>query len=312
MAGGEELRLVRGAAPRRRAQRRGAGGVDRPLDLRRAAPPRARSACRPRSPRTCARRPRAAPRSCRPRGTPGRRPSSRAAPTGGRARRTAPAPRRGRSSRLPSPRTATRRSSPRSSERAGQLGADEAGRAGEKRLAHRAASTGAASYRLPPDAARRRRHGHHRLPAGGRRGAARDRLRPALRGLRVRPHGEGDRDHRLPGVLRGAARAPTRCPPPPSRRWATSSPASRSCSAEGSDVVSIHISAGISGTYDSARQAAEQLEREGKGGERVRVVDSTTTGGRPGAARAGGGRRGARRAARSTRSRSARARRARS
>ena len=47
----------------------------------------------------------------------------------------------------------------------------------------------------------------------------------------------------------------------------------------GDDVVSIHISAGISGTYDSARQAAEQLEREGKGGERVRVVDSSTTGG---------------------------------
>jgi DegV family protein with EDD domain len=45
------------------------------------------------------------------------------------------------------------------------------------------------------------------------------------------------------------------------------------------DVVSIHISAGISGTYDSARQAAEQLEREGKGGERVRVIDSTTTAG---------------------------------
>jgi DegV family protein with EDD domain len=45
------------------------------------------------------------------------------------------------------------------------------------------------------------------------------------------------------------------------------------------DVVSVHISAGISGTYDSARQAAEQLEREGKGGERVRVIDSTTTAG---------------------------------
>ena len=44
-------------------------------------------------------------------------------------------------------------------------------------------------------------------------------------------------------------------------------------------MISIHISAGISGTYDSARQAAEQLEREGKGGERVRVVDSATTGG---------------------------------
>jgi DegV family protein with EDD domain len=46
--------------------------------------------------------------------------------------------------------------------------------------------------------------------------------------------------------------------------------------AGGSDVVSIHISARLSGTADSARQAAEQLEREGKGGERIRVIDSET------------------------------------
>ena len=49
--------------------------------------------------------------------------------------------------------------------------------------------------------------------------------------------------------------------------------------AKGQDVVSIHISAGISGTSDSARQAAEQLEREDKGGERVRVIDSSTAAG---------------------------------
>ncbi len=49
--------------------------------------------------------------------------------------------------------------------------------------------------------------------------------------------------------------------------------------ADGHDVLSVHISASISGTADSARQAAEQLEREGKGGERVRVMDSTTTAG---------------------------------
>lgn len=47
----------------------------------------------------------------------------------------------------------------------------------------------------------------------------------------------------------------------------------------GSDIVSIHISGGLSGTADSARQAAEQLERDGKGGERIRVVDSSTTAG---------------------------------
>jgi len=49
--------------------------------------------------------------------------------------------------------------------------------------------------------------------------------------------------------------------------------------AEGCDVVSIHISAGISGTFDAARQAAKALEREGKGGERVRVIDSATAAG---------------------------------
>jgi DegV family protein with EDD domain len=49
--------------------------------------------------------------------------------------------------------------------------------------------------------------------------------------------------------------------------------------AAGNDVVSIHISGGISGTVESARQAAEQLERDGKGGERVRVLDSATSAG---------------------------------
>jgi DegV family protein with EDD domain len=45
------------------------------------------------------------------------------------------------------------------------------------------------------------------------------------------------------------------------------------------DVVSIHISAGLSGTSESARQAAEALERDGKGGERIRVIDSATAAG---------------------------------
>jgi DegV family protein with EDD domain len=44
--------------------------------------------------------------------------------------------------------------------------------------------------------------------------------------------------------------------------------------AEGREVVSIHLSAGISGTCDSARQAAAQLTEEGGGGERIRVWDS--------------------------------------
>jgi DegV family protein with EDD domain len=46
--------------------------------------------------------------------------------------------------------------------------------------------------------------------------------------------------------------------------------------AEGRDVVSIHLSEGLSGTCASARQAAAALEHEGKGGERVRVIDSAS------------------------------------
>src|SRR5215210_553287 len=49
--------------------------------------------------------------------------------------------------------------------------------------------------------------------------------------------------------------------------------------ADGRDVISLHISGGISGTVESARQAAQALERDGKGGERVRVVDSETAAG---------------------------------
>jgi fatty acid kinase fatty acid binding subunit len=49
--------------------------------------------------------------------------------------------------------------------------------------------------------------------------------------------------------------------------------------AEGREVVSIHIAAGLSGTCDAARQAAQRLEEEGKGGERVHVIDSATAAG---------------------------------
>jgi DegV family protein with EDD domain len=48
---------------------------------------------------------------------------------------------------------------------------------------------------------------------------------------------------------------------------------------DGGEIVSIHISGGLSGTPESARQAKEALEREGKGGERIRVIDSTTAAG---------------------------------
>jgi DegV family protein with EDD domain len=44
--------------------------------------------------------------------------------------------------------------------------------------------------------------------------------------------------------------------------------------ADGREIVSVHISAGISGTLEAAKQAIERLTRDGKGGERVRTVDS--------------------------------------
>jgi DegV family protein with EDD domain len=46
--------------------------------------------------------------------------------------------------------------------------------------------------------------------------------------------------------------------------------------AEGKEIISIHLSAGISGTYESAMQARERLTAEGKGGERIVVCDSRT------------------------------------
>jgi DegV family protein with EDD domain len=48
---------------------------------------------------------------------------------------------------------------------------------------------------------------------------------------------------------------------------------------EGKNIVSVHLSAGISGTVDAARQAKEALERDGRGGERVHVFDSATAAG---------------------------------
>lgn len=44
----------------------------------------------------------------------------------------------------------------------------------------------------------------------------------------------------------------------------------------GREIVSIHLSAGISGTFEAASQARQRLIDEGRGGERVHVVDSRT------------------------------------
>jgi DegV family protein with EDD domain len=46
--------------------------------------------------------------------------------------------------------------------------------------------------------------------------------------------------------------------------------------AEGKEIVSIHLSSGISGTYESAMQARGRLTSEDKGGERIVVCDSRT------------------------------------
>jgi DegV family protein with EDD domain len=44
----------------------------------------------------------------------------------------------------------------------------------------------------------------------------------------------------------------------------------------GRSIVSIHLAAGISGTYESALQARQRLIDEGRGGERIHVIDSRT------------------------------------
>jgi DegV family protein with EDD domain len=49
--------------------------------------------------------------------------------------------------------------------------------------------------------------------------------------------------------------------------------------AAGREVVSIHISAGISGTFEAAGQARDRLIEEGKGGERIHLMDSRSAAG---------------------------------
>jgi DegV family protein with EDD domain len=47
----------------------------------------------------------------------------------------------------------------------------------------------------------------------------------------------------------------------------------------GQEIVSVHISSGISGTCEAANQARERLVAEGKGGERIHVFDSRSAAG---------------------------------
>ena len=75
--------------------------------------------------------------------------------------------------------------------------------------------------------------------------------------------------------LRTAAKLPTTSQPSVGDFTAAFEP----LLADGGEVVSVHISGGLSGTPEAARQAKEALERNGGGGERVVVVDSTTAAG---------------------------------
>src|ERR671915_195078 len=75
--------------------------------------------------------------------------------------------------------------------------------------------------------------------------------------------------------LRRAERLPT----PSQRSVGDFTSAYEPLLADGRDVVSVHISGGLSGTPEAARQAKEALTRDGRGGERIEVVDSTTAAG---------------------------------
>jgi DegV family protein with EDD domain len=75
--------------------------------------------------------------------------------------------------------------------------------------------------------------------------------------------------------LRSAERLPTTSQPSVGDFTAAYEP----LLAEGREIVSVHISGGLSGTPEAARQAKQVLERDGKGGERIEVVDSTTAAG---------------------------------
>ena len=168
-------------------------------------------------------------------------------------------------------------------ERANQVRAEEAAAAGDQGLAHRAGShraqdcsrllatdrdparhtavvTDTTAY-LPDELVAE--HGIHRVS------------------LYVTLDGEQRRESEIPAddyddfFERLRAQRP-RARPPRSPRSATSPRSTSRCSPTGREIVSIHISAGISGTYDSAQPGAPALIDEGAGGERIHVCDSRT------------------------------------
>jgi DegV family protein with EDD domain len=115
--------------------------------------------------------------------------------------------------------------------------------------------------------------------------------------LYVHWQGRADREADLPGFdgyyehLRTAEDLPTTSQPSVGDFVTVYEP----LLAAGRDIVSVHLAAGLSGTCESAQQAKQRLEEEGKGGERIHIVDSATACGGEGfiaLAAAAAGRRG--------------------
>ena len=96
--------------------------------------------------------------------------------------------------------------------------------------------------------------------------------------LYVNGQGRTDREADLPGFdgyyahLRTAEDLPTTSQPSVGDFVTVYAP----LLADGHEIVSVHLAAGLSGTCESAQQAKQRLEEEGKGGERIFIVDSAT------------------------------------
>jgi DegV family protein with EDD domain len=96
--------------------------------------------------------------------------------------------------------------------------------------------------------------------------------------LYVNWQGRTDRESDLPGFdgyyehLRTTEELPTTSQPSVGDFVAVYEP----LLADGGEVVSVHLAAGLSGTFESAQQARQRLEEEGQGGERIFIVDSET------------------------------------
>ena len=134
-------------------------------------------------------------------------------------------------------------------EQARDVRADQAGPAGDQGHGHRPRTLGSAHGR------RRRRHRHHALPAAGARSPRPASTRSACTSTEG---GRAEREADLPTStafydrLRTAAELPTTSQPSIGDFLAVYDPLLEA----GRDIVSIHISGGISGTVDAARQAA--------------------------------------------------------